>query len=220
MASEVFYELYTDGGCSPNPGPASAGGVCVNPAFPPRDRVLFAYSEYLGNGTNNIGELTAIWRGLERALEHSVTRLTVYSDSELSLGLCKKTKKTSKPHLQRLVDKIHDLIPKFTILTFVWVEAHNNHRYNEFADQLCSQMLQRVSELTTGGGAGTSRGALDAFVSAESAPAPKKDTKLTLNCPFSEKDEAKRLGARWDANHKKWTIQDTPENRDRFKKWL
>lgn len=211
---EEFYHLYTDGGCSPNPGPASASGVCVNPSFPARDRVLFAYSEYLGNATNNIGELTAIWRGLERALEHSITRLTVYSDSELSLDLCRKTKKTTKPHLQSLVDKIHALIPKFTILSFTWVEAHNNHLYNEFADQLCTTMLQRVAQLATGSRANP----LDAVASVE--PAPKRDTKLTLNCPFQEKDEAKALGARWDAKHKKWTVQDTPENHERFKKWL
>ena len=209
---ESIYELYTDGGCSPNPGPATASGVCVNPALPMSDRVLFAYSDYLGKVTNNIGELTAILRGLTNALEHSVTRICVYSDSELSLELCKKTKQTKKPHLQVLVDKIHALISKFTIITFTWVEAHNNHLYNEFADQLCSLMLQRVSELTTS----TSHSHL--MICGEQAP--KKPTKLALNCPFQEKDEAKALGARWDAKHKKWTIQDTPENREVFKKWL
>lgn len=40
-----------------------------------------------------------------------------------------------------------------------------------------------------------------------------------LNVPFSEKDEAKRLGARWDGQKRLWFVQDgvdlTP-----FGKWL
>ena len=33
-------------------------------------------------------------------------------------------------------------------------------------------------------------------------------TKMYLNVPFSEKDHAKALGARWDAGQKKWYVLD------------
>ena len=40
-----------------------------------------------------------------------------------------------------------------------------------------------------------------------------------LNCPFTEKDQAKPLGARWDKNTKQWYVPaDTPL--EPFKKWL
>jgi hypothetical protein len=39
-------------------------------------------------------------------------------------------------------------------------------------------------------------------------PAPIKmvDSKTYLNVPFAQKDEAKALGARWDAANKKWFV--------------
>lgn len=37
------------------------------------------------------------------------------------------------------------------------------------------------------------------------------DLKTYLNVPYAEKDEAKALGARWDAAHKKWYV---PANKD------
>ena len=42
--------------------------------------------------------------------------------------------------------------------------------------------------------------------------------KFYINCPYSEKDLAKTLGARWDADAKKWFV---PEglNRNTFKRW-
>ena len=35
-------------------------------------------------------------------------------------------------------------------------------------------------------------------------------TKMYLNVPFSEKDHAKALGARWDAGQKKWVSTLNP----------
>ena len=50
------------------------------------------------------------------------------------------------------------------------------------------------------------------------ASAPKGDVQY-LVVPFAEKDEAKRLGARWDAATKKWYV---PAGKDAvaFKQWL
>jgi len=42
---------------------------------------------------------------------------------------------------------------------------------------------------------------------------------LYLNVPFSEKDEAKSLGARWDAQAKKWFVPDEVKSSP-FAKWL
>ncbi|MDB4976096.1 MAG: Ribonuclease, partial [Myxococcaceae bacterium] len=50
---------YTDGACSGNPGPAGLGAVLLERGA---RREL---SEYLGIGTNNVAELTAILRALE-----------------------------------------------------------------------------------------------------------------------------------------------------------
>ena len=48
---------------------------------------------------------------------------------------------------------------------------------------------------------------------------PEIARKLYLNCPFSQKDEAKALGARWDQVRKRWYV---PEQSDltKFQRWL
>ena len=51
-------------------------------------------------------------------------------------------------------------------------------------------------------------------------------SKIYLNCPYSEKDECKQLGARWDNESRKWYIPvgiDTePFGADvePFQKWM
>lgn len=43
--------------------------------------------------------------------------------------------------------------------------------------------------------------------------------KYYINCPYEEKDEAKRLGAKWDSSRKKWYYTN-PKQRSLFQKWL
>lgn len=43
---------------------------------------------------------------------------------------------------------------------------------------------------------------------------------LYLDVPYSEKDEAKALGAKWNPDVKKWFIQANPKNFIRFSKWI
>lgn len=175
--------------------------------------MVFSYVDYLGeNGTNNIAELTAILLGLQKARERGIRQLMVRSDSELSLGFCKGTKKTTKPHLMGLVQKILDIAKEFQDIHFEWVEAHAANYWNNQADALCSWMLQRANEIQ-----------LKQHKSAGTGAVAKKEKhsveKLWLNCPFAEKEEVKQRGARWDLSKKKWYTVDIPENRERFKKW-
>lgn len=244
------YELYTDGGCDPNPGPASAAGVCIDPAT---GAVVFAYADYLGDGTNNIGELTAILNGLKKAKERNLSHLTVLSDSSLSVDLCTHKKQTTKPHLATLVERIHrHAASGFVSLTFQWVPAHSNHLYNETADQLCSHMLRTAAGLSRGRALPAARAmpaarppeAVRISSATRATPETKKikqihlkekhtpieaffesapspkPGRLRLNCPFQEKDQVKALGAKWNPEEKKWVVADTRENRATFEKWL
>jgi len=43
--------------------------------------------------------------------------------------------------------------------------------------------------------------------------------RINLNCPYSEKDEAKALGARWNAEKKVWYVEDVSDLKP-FAKWL
>lgn len=43
--------------------------------------------------------------------------------------------------------------------------------------------------------------------------------RMNLRVPFSEKDEAKRLGARWDATRKVWYIENVTDTAP-FSRWM
>lgn len=43
--------------------------------------------------------------------------------------------------------------------------------------------------------------------------------RINLQCPYSDKDEAKALGARWDPARKTWYVID-PDDLGRFAKWI
>jgi len=43
--------------------------------------------------------------------------------------------------------------------------------------------------------------------------------RINLSCPYAEKDEAKALGAKWDADRKVWYIQGV-EDLTPFSRWI
>jgi hypothetical protein len=43
--------------------------------------------------------------------------------------------------------------------------------------------------------------------------------RVNLKCPYSEKDEAKALGARWDNGNRVWYVIDPPDMHV-FSKWI
>ncbi|MBA3542007.1 MAG: ribonuclease HI [Deltaproteobacteria bacterium] len=128
--------VWTDGACSGNPGPAGIGVVIVD-----GDRTQ-ELSEYLGEGTNNIAELTAILRGLETVPPDQRDRpVAVYSDSQYSIGLLSQNWK-AKANVE-LVTKLRALTKQFKDLRFVKVLGHSGIPLNERTDQLATAAVSR-----------------------------------------------------------------------------
>ena len=46
-----------------------------------------------------------------------------------------------------------------------------------------------------------------------------EEVKIYLNCPYSEKDDCKSLGGKWDKTTKKWYFTNI-EDKQKFVKWL
>jgi ribonuclease HI len=130
--------VWTDGACSGNPGPMGIGIVVV--AGDKRKE----HGEYLGKGTNNIAELTAIRRGLEIAEElapgaHRPIR--VYSDSSYAIGLLSQGWKAKAN--QELVAELRDFLRGFPQVRMVKVEGHAGVPENERCDLLARQAVAR-----------------------------------------------------------------------------
>lgn len=125
---------YTDGACSGNPGPAGIGVVLV---CGDKRREI---STYLGEGTNNIAELTAILAALE-AIKDRRRAITVVTDSSYAIGVLTKNWKL-KANVE-LILKMRALIAEFAQLRFEWVKGHAGHVENERCDELAREAVKR-----------------------------------------------------------------------------
>jgi ribonuclease HI len=227
-----MYTLYTDGSAMPNPGPCGAGAVL----FDTDENIIWTLSEFLGQGTNNIGELTAILRGLQRycELDLDAEPLNIYSDSELSVTLINGTKTTKKPHLLKILEPILELKNKLQI-TVMWVKAHGTNKWNNYADILANNAVSQANiSIVDAINAINAINSNDANIHVSTSTSTSTSTSVTssaqsllnskprilLSCSFKEKDKVKSLGARWDPGSKSWWVEDKPENQETFAKWI
>ena len=140
-------KLYTDGSCLGNPGTGGWGAICVDEGD---NTVFFRVSGVDTRSTNNIMEMTAVIRGLER---YGGGPVDVYTDSKYVMdgitkwihGWKKKGWKTSTGgdvKNKSLWMKMDELVTSF--VTFNWVKAHNGDKWNEKVDSLALEMATRI----------------------------------------------------------------------------
>ncbi len=133
MAENAIH-VWTDGACSGNPGPCGIGVVVID------GKEQKEISEYLGEGTNNIAELTAILRGLENVADRK-RPVVVYSDSAYSIGLLTQAWKAKAN--KELVERLRGVTRQFQDLKFVKVAGHAGIPLNEKVDQLATSAVSR-----------------------------------------------------------------------------
>ena len=122
-------EIWTDGACSGNPGPMGIGVVVID-GGQRREK-----GEYLGVGTNNIAELTAIERGIDIANGGGgeARRLRVYTDSSYAIGVLDKGWKAKAN--QELIARLKTRLAPLDV-EFVKVSGHAGVPENERCDEL------------------------------------------------------------------------------------
>jgi len=124
---------FTDGACSGNPGPAGIGVVLVCGEF--RKEI----SEYIGEATSNIAELTAVVRALS-AIRDRTRHVILHSDSEYTIGTLTRDWKirANKP----LIEQARALAATFGHLRFEWVPGHAGVAENERCDELARTAIR------------------------------------------------------------------------------
>jgi ribonuclease HI len=127
-------ELWTDGACSGNPGPMGIGVVAIDGG---KRREL---GEYLGVGTNNIAELTAIDRALDLAGADLGKRpVRIYTDSAYSIGVLSKNWKAKAN--QELIARMRRRLAGLHNIEFVKVSGHAGVPENERCDELARDAI-------------------------------------------------------------------------------
>jgi ribonuclease HI len=142
-------EIYTDGGCEPNPGRGGYGVVLLY------RKTRAERSGGFRSTTNNRMEILAAIRGLE--MLNQPCKVTLYSDSQYLVrammeGWVKKWKKrgwwrtiTERPENLDLWQRLDTLCLSHQV-EFRWVKGHAGNRENERCDQL-SMLALRQKEL-------------------------------------------------------------------------
>lgn len=126
--------VYADGACSGNPGPAGVGIVLIDGTS---RREL---SHYLGEGTNNIAELTAIKLAAE-AVTSRERPLRIHTDSQYAIGVLSKGWK-AKANVE-LVAATRKALSGFMDLALHYVRGHSGVPLNERADALAVEAVTR-----------------------------------------------------------------------------
>jgi ribonuclease HI len=146
QAANPHVEIYTDGGCEPNPGVGGYGVVLLHPKKRAEASGGFRLT------TNNRMEIYAAILGLEMLTKPC--KATLYSDSEYLVNSMTKgwaqtwkkkkwwRKQTERVPNSDLWERLLALCEKHQV-EFRWVKGHAGNRENERCDQLSMEALRK-----------------------------------------------------------------------------
>ena len=143
-------DAYTDGSCLGNPGPGG-WAYLINTG----PQIENAGGKYIT--TNNVMEMMAIIKVLEKCLELGYKYVRVFTDSNyVKMGLTEWSKnwerngwKTVKGDDVKNKDEwiqMVELMRKFEIVDIKWVKAHNGNVNNERVDTLAREYAYLFSK--------------------------------------------------------------------------
>ncbi|MBF0200201.1 MAG: ribonuclease HI [Desulfamplus sp.] len=128
--------IFTDGASSGNPGPSGIGAVLI---YGKHEKEI---SEFIGESTNNIAELSAIQRALSQ-LKRRDLPVRLFTDSNYAIGMLTKEWKASRN--RELIVDIKKLMAEFYDLKIMKIKAHAGFDGNERADMLATGAITRES---------------------------------------------------------------------------
>lgn len=153
MIAEKVVEIYTDGGCDPNPGTGGWGAVLV---YSTTQKEL---SGGAPESTNNRMEMTAAIEAL-RSLKRPC-KVRLYTDSQyLKKGITEWMRNWKKNGWRTkagpvknkdLWETLDQLVNEHTV-DWQWLRGHSGHYFNERCDELASDAIraQRVRQGSRG----------------------------------------------------------------------
>jgi ribonuclease HI len=115
-------KLYTDGGSRGNPGHSACAFVICKMD----DTVVEKSGYYMGIATNNQAEYYGMKRGLERARDLGIDKVTLFSDSQLVVNQMNGLYKVKNQELAPLNEELKGLAAGFSKIQFVYIPRELN----------------------------------------------------------------------------------------------
>ncbi len=130
-------DIFVDGACSGNPGPAAIGVVIQK-----EGQTIATIARPIGEATNNVAEYSALVYALQQALILQATRVKIFTDSELMFYQLTGSYKVKDQKLKFLYDQAQELKRGFQNVELVHVPREQNKE----ADKLATGVLQNVTK--------------------------------------------------------------------------
>ena len=203
---EEGINVYTDGACVDNGKPYARAGYGV---YFGKNDPRNVSETYKGLQTNNVAELLAIIKAMTILKENIMNGevVNIYSDSRYAIRCCTtygekcyknnwvnpNQKNKPIPNLE-IVQVAYIFSKDYKNINFKHIRAHtglqDEHSIgNDNADRLANEAIGiNYNKMSKGKKGGKKR--------------------IYLKVPYDEKDEAKKMGARWDMNKKKWYYEE------------
>ena len=204
---DVEQFVYTDGACINNGRPDAVAGMGIYFGENDKRNVSRRVDSNMRQ-TNNVAELLAILE-VYNILEKDILegkKIAIVSDSDYSLrcvtsfgAKCAADKWSKEIPNKELVKRIYETFLDKSNVQFIHIEAHTDKKDvhslgNAVADSLANNSV-----------------GINAFDDAK--PSQINVVKrIYLDVKFEEKDEAKKLGAKWDPGFKKWFVYEGASN--------
>lgn len=214
--------VYTDGSCLGNPGPGGWGFVLY-------DGTVLVTEQSGGekHTTNNRMELLAAICALDYCMLRasyqtnpdapsiaSEPDIIIHTDSQyVKNGITQWLtnwvangwrSRSGAVKNQDLWEQLHELNQTLNI-KWEWVRGHDGNEGNERADILCTTAAKTIQNREKG-------------AEKRQHTIQTQKQRVYLSVPFAQKEEAKKLGARWDADKKKWYCDAQKANA--FSAWI
>jgi len=133
----MILNIYTDGGSRNNgaEGESAIGFiVCTQ-----ENKILYEKGQYIGKGTNNQAEYTALISALKMAKVYNGKEINCYSDSQLMVKQLLGEYRVKNPGLRVLFEKVKELEGEFKTVSYTHVKRE--HNMIVIADSLVNKAL-------------------------------------------------------------------------------
>ena len=130
-------QVFTDGACSGNPGPAGIGVVIKCDGT-----VIREICKPIGLATNNIAEYTALIFALQEALILKAEEVDALTDSELMCHQVNGLYKVKHDNIKPLFEQVKHLSTGFKRFSLRHIPREKNHE----ADKLSRQAVKKAGQ--------------------------------------------------------------------------
>jgi len=152
---EPSFRIYTDGGCSGNPGPGGWAYVMVTQTYQGEQIIAKKYGAD-GDTTNNKMELTAVIMALRElnVMPEAPRQVTVFTDSQyVQKGMTEwihawkrnswRTSDKTPVKNRELWMELDSLASDFW-LKWEWIKGHAGNKYNELCDSMTQEAITQL----------------------------------------------------------------------------